>query len=117
MTPRNLTQLQHKLRKGSSPDELNARRAGQGIQKTAYAVTMRLSGTTYIVLRKYGCDTIYQIRAGNWIIQELVTVLAEIDGNHPAWKVYREIRRQESGDYHCKNFGIREDGSLVCFDW
>ena len=112
----------------------------RGAQKTGYKFTDRL-GYQWVVkedtggynnpsqrkppnLKKYGCDTITQWQAGGWIIQEFVTPL-RLRGNatvtvpydHPAWRIYTEISNHEFGDYHDGNFGIRADGSLVCFDW
>lgn len=130
---------------------MGLKRLGNGVQKTAYVIEFPkklwdVEPRRYVVkentggygreeiirppdLSAFGIETIYQILAGNYIIQELTKVLCTVDYNHPAWQVYNEFNnkrwtikdkngnRKYRGDYHDGNFGVRADGSLVCFDW
>jgi hypothetical protein len=138
--PPNITQLQHRLRKGSAPLELGCTVIEKGAQKIAYLIVFP-HGTRYVVkentggwknpqqkrppdLRKYGCETIYQLRARQWTIQEYVTPLKMrncdeylVPESHPVWEIFWTVSRAECGDYHPANFGIRDSGELVCFDW
>jgi hypothetical protein len=138
-----MTQLtiERALRLGKHPKDIGATELSAGAQKMAYAITTK-HGTKFVIkensggygnheqirppnLRKYGCSSIRQHRAGNWIIQEQVTPLRVrcsttilVPKTNPAWKVFHKINAHEYGDYHSANFGIRaSDGKLVCFDW
>ena len=135
-----LINLERALRKGKTPRELGAHKIQAGTQKAGYLYTVS-SGKKYVVklnsggckdeyqkrppnLTKYGCATIYQSRAGHYLIQEYVTPLKMrmgdivVSQDHPAWQTFLKISQNEKGgDYHAANFGIREDGTLVCFDW
>ena len=103
--PPNITQLQHKLRKGANPEDWNLRVLGAGVEKTAYQIdfvkVIFLENdytkpfkqmVSYVVklnesggyiegpkkcpdLTDYDVQKIYQIQAGKYVIQELTTVL------------------------------------------
>lgn len=135
-----LINLERALRKGKTPTELSATELEAGAQKTAYLYTTS-KGMQVVIkkntggwlrpqqklppnLKEYDCETIYQTRAGKWIIQEYVTPLkmrnggeTKIDGSDPVWKVYNKLFRKVRGDYHAANFGKNRHGKLVCFDW
>ena len=134
-----IVNIERALRAGKTPEQLGATPLETGAQKVGYLITTT-KGRKYVLklntggwrdesqkrppnLSKYGCATIYQTRAGQYIIQEFVTQLQtrnyklNVPYTHPAWKILNNVRCNEQGDYHAANFGIREDGMLVCFDW
>lgn len=140
--PANVQALIQALRRGYTPEQIaGLKELESGAQKTAYSYSDNWG--EYVVkentggwvnseqkrapnLKRYGCDTIRQWFAKDYIVQEYVTPLrmrnAEwneylVPKKHPAWNVFREVRTHERGDYHEANFGIRKDGTLVCFDW
>ena len=138
--PPNLTQLQHKLRQGCSPSDWNLAIIGNGAQKCAFVIefpkkSYETETSKFVIkensggyrdgskrppnLQAYGIDTIYQIKAGDWIIQELaVKILADLPRNHTAWAKFLKMRNAGiDQDLHSHNFGIRDDDSLICFDW
>jgi RIO-like serine/threonine protein kinase len=128
--------LERALRKGSRPEDIGATPIGKGIQKTAYLyVTTR--GLKVIIklqtggyrnekqirppnLTKFGIATCYQTRAGQWVIQEYTRVYdtLDIDDVIKLENVVKDLQHKvHRGDYHYWNFGMRDDGSIVCFDW
>ena len=133
--------LQRKLKSGTHPCKLPCvKTLDRGAQKRGYLVRTN-TGMEWIVkdnsggwrdstqvrppnLRKYGCSSIVQIKAGDYIIQEYVTPLQnretfkiQVPSDNPVWEVFHEITVKERGDYHAANFGISKGGRLVCFDW
>lgn len=130
----NIINLERALRRGKTPEEIGCQRIGQGVSKTAYLYTTT-KGAKYVVkldladgfrsiarstppdLRKYGVSRLYHTRAGKYCIQEYTRVLADVEKEHPAWNIFNVVSRLHTGDYHSNNFGVRENGELVCFDW
>jgi hypothetical protein len=134
-----LINLERALRQGKSPIELGATALETGAQKTGY-LYITSKGKKIVIktntggwkdreqkrppdLTKYGCRTIYQTKAGQYVIQEFVTQLQKRDytdivpRSNPVWKIISKIRATEIGDYHAANFGIDDQNQLVCFDW
>lgn len=131
--------LERALRRGKHPEELGAEPLETGAQKTGY-LFVTTHGKKVVIkkntggwlrpeqknppdLTKYGCRTIYQTRAKEWVIQEYVTQLQTRDyvdivpRSNRAWKILHDIRQHEKGDYHAANFGIDDNDDVVCFDW
>lgn len=138
MAAKSIRYIEQQLRLGKTPEALGGKRIGAGVCKAAY-----LFNDSFVVkenkqdgfrgtpsklppkwIEAFGARAPRTYKVGAYIIQEYVTVLAEM----PNWsssevgkqwrKMYNARHNQDSGiDVHEYNCGVSKNGQLVVFDW
>jgi hypothetical protein len=137
MAAHNLAYIERMLRLGKHPEALGGKLIGKGVCKAAY-----LFNDSFVVkenkqcgfaakaqklppkwIKEFNMRAPRTYKAGKYLIQEYVTVLAKIDNwqHTPAGKTWRAMwsERKKYGyhDMHQSNVGVDKDGNLVVFDW
>lgn len=136
----NLAYIEKMLRTGKTPEQLGGKDIGGGVCKRAY-----LFNNSFVVKlnAQNGYDSTPQknppkwintvpnvrgprtYKAGAYIIQEHVKVLAEIYDFDltPIYQTYKALTKEcknhplDGNDMHPRNVGVATDGMLVVFDW
>ena len=139
MAATNLAYIEKMLRAGKTPEQLGGKDIGGGVCKRAYlfnnslVVKLNAQGGWDSLAQKHPPKWINQVanvrgprtyKAGRYIIQEYVKVLASLDcwDQHPIYKTFYALRNEAKNhkdgyDMHSKNCGLGSDGMLVVFDW
>lgn len=135
MAAHNLAYIEKSLRQGKDPAELGGKEIGKGVCKAAYlfndSFVVKLNAqagfkgspqkTPPKFISEYGARAPRTYKAGKYIIQEYVKVLAEVKDytKTKAYETWRELRMGKGREYdmHEYNCGVDANGQLVVFDW
>ena len=138
MAAHNIAYIEKMLRAGKTPEKLGGKVIGSGVSKEAYlfndSFVVKLNAQNGFAstpqknppkwIKQYGARAPRTYKAGAYIIQEYVTVLADIPdftetlAGKQWWEMYKNRHKHESGhDVHEQNCGVDKNGQLVVFDW